>query len=379
MIRFFTILLLYSSFSLYSFDGKVRVLLAEYKNCSGNIFQLTSPSGFLITDLDRSVKMEIASSIITIKIDANNIYINNKKLSRSGVILSPLEGHITFEDNTYDGSFIIIKDQKDCYLINSLHIEDYVYSVLRWESWPGWPIEVNKAFAITCRTYVVAKVIEARSAHKKSRVKRWYDIKNTNIHQTYKGTHTCHHVRQAVTETCGIIMTYKKKPIVAMYDACCGGVIPAGLHGIDFVGAPYLARSYPCTYCKNSKLYSWRVEYTAKVFGERIEPQKKITIKDVVINAKDKAGIVQNIVITTAPAVSINLSGKKIYSLFGEIKSLCFSISKKSHKIVISGKGYGHHLGMCQWGARTMVAEGWDYKGILRFYYPGISWMKLEV
>ena len=42
------------------------------------------------------------------------------------------------------------------------------------------------------------------------------------------------------------------------------------------------------------------------------------------------------------------------------------------------GKGYGHHLGICQWGARYMVDAGWNYQRILQFYYPGADFMKLK-
>ncbi len=45
--------------------------------------------------------------------------------------------------------------------------------------------------------------------------------------------------------------------------------------------------------------------------------------------------------------------------------------------ITFKGTGYGHHMGLCQWGARELVNQGWNYKKILHFYYPGTTFMKL--
>jgi len=73
----------------------------------------------------------------------------------------------------------------------------------------------------------------------------------------------------------------------------------------------------------------------------------------------------------------IKVSGKKLYSMLKDIKSFCFNIQKKADKIVFNGRGYGHHIGLCQWGAREMVRDGWDYKKILRFYYPSTNFMRL--
>jgi stage II sporulation protein D len=52
-------------------------------------------------------------------------------------------------------------------------------------------------------------------------------------------------------------------------------------------------------------------------------------------------------------------------------------MQKKAGMIVVSGRGFGHHLGLCQWGARQMVREGCDYKQILRYYYPETYFIKI--
>ena len=86
------------------------------------------------------------------------------------------------------------------------------------------PLEVNKAFAIASRSYALVKYLEGAKS------KKPYHIKNTNVHQTYNGFHTNPVLIQAVKETSGVILTYDKKPILAMFDCCCGDVIPCLLY-----------------------------------------------------------------------------------------------------------------------------------------------------
>ena len=53
-------------------------------------------------------------------------------------------------------------------------------------------------------------------------------------------------------------------------------------------------------------------------------------------------------------------------------------VEKKGKSIVFNGQGYGHHLGICQWGAKNIVDAGWNYTSILEFYYPGTVIMQLK-
>ena len=71
------------------------------------------------------------------------------------------------------------------------------------------------------------------------------------------------------------------------------------------------------------------------------------------------------------------ITGKKLYSLVPAVKSFCFFSKKNQKQIMFKGRGYGHHVGLCQWGAREMVRDGWDYRRILQFYYPNTEFKQL--
>ncbi|HRN77719.1 MAG TPA: SpoIID/LytB domain-containing protein [Candidatus Dependentiae bacterium] len=350
----------------------VRVLLDECDHTKQHSWELLAPAGFLVHDDVKKVCYSYDTDTLIIKYHKGAFYINGKKMPGLQLFVRPKGAHIGLHGNTYQGGLWFVQHKKHVYLINCLEIEDYVFAVLRTESWPGWPLEVNKVFAIASRTYVVSMVLNAKKS------KRLYHVKNTSEHQTYAGFHSCPVIRKAVEETKGIFLAHKQKPIVAMFDCCCGGIIPAHMEGINFDEAPYLARGYACTHCRNCRMYAWRAEYTHEEFEniikQRIHDFSKL--KNIEVKRYDLAGVVQETVVHS-PVRKVVLSGKEFYRLHKDIKSFAFSVQHTSDRIIFTGNGLGHHIGLCQWGARAMVSDGWDYKKILEFYYPGTEFMKL--
>ncbi len=352
---------------------RINVLLDQCNKRVSTEWNFVAEKGFVITqDIQKKVKKKIHNSHVKIVVRKSLIFCNGKKVI-GPLRLSARGGCIKFNGVAYDGDFLIMPYKDTVVCINRVELEDYVTSVLKTESWPGWPLEVNKVFAIACRTYVMYKKIESR------RSKRPYHVKNSNVHQTYKGKHDVSVLKDAVKQTQGIILGFKDKPILAMFDCCCGGIIPAYIAGFDFNKAPYLARTYACTHCEKSSLYSWQVSYEHALFEEVIKrhEQKISWLLDIHIIEKDKAGLVTSVRLRSSKKQVI-ISGKRLYSLLKDVKSFFFDIEKKSGKIIFTGRGFGHHLGLCQWGARQMVRDGWGYKSILRFYYPGVHFMQLN-
>jgi stage II sporulation protein D len=354
---------------------KVRVLLAKTENEVATEWKYLSPRGFVIYLKDDAGKIKktikVKTSVVTIKIKREILLCNGKRMT--GVVcIRPLSGHGEFNGTAYDGDFTIMNHKNSFLCINNVDLEDYISAVLRTESWPGWPLEVNKAFAITSRSYVVFKALEAQ------RSGRPFDVKNSNAHQTYRGKHDIVLLKKAVAHTRGMVLGFAGKPILAMFDCCCGGVIPAHVANFDFAKVPYLARTYACFYCKQSSLYSWTVSYNRHAFEALLRkhyPNIK-QLSDIRVIKKDKAGLALEVRVKGSKEMQI-ISGKELYSLLKEVKSFYFDVSKKADTIIFLGRGFGHHLGLCQWGARQMVREGWDYKSIVRFYYPGTYFMHL--
>lgn len=352
----------------------VKVLLAEEPATGSWRVELPGKRCYVLDPNNRKRYSVLEGASVEVKRMQKQWFVNGKRvLAGNQCWVRPEKGLCVYNGVTYHGSILFVLDKGSMLVINCLDLENYVSCVLYAETWPGWPIEMNKTQAVVCRTYVLSMVAEARRLHK------LYHIKNTNIHQMYEGAHSVKVLQDAVEQTKGLFLSYKNKPITAMFDGCCGGVIPADIHGYDFVTAPYLARKKACTYCKTSKVYRWDIAYSTHELVRRLSAEfpSLSTIVDIAVTKRDAAGLVKAIVIKDKKR-SYTLTGKKIYALVRGVKSFCFTITKRGNTVYIKGRGYGHHMGLCQWGAREMVRAGFTFRQILSFYYPGIMLMRLQ-
>lgn len=351
----------------------VHVLLAESVG-SNMPWVICAEKGVEFTDslLDDGKKLSSPETTYEIHFHDGFFYVNKKRLRSFPFVIKPQEGYLVFQGKPYHGYLMLQIEDGRGMLINHVDLEDYVCAVLKTEGWPGWPLEMYKVLAITCRTYVMAMIKEAKAKE------RAYHVRNTNKHQTYEGAHQSPVLRRAVDETKGIFLTHNNQPILAMFDICCGGVIPAGISGFNFERAPYLAREYACTHCKKCKSYSWNVSMDKDeliTYLQKEYPQLT-AVRDVKITEKDTAGLVKEALIKGARAVC-TLTGRKLYSCIKGIRSYCFDVTKKGSTVTFKGRGFGHHIGLCQWGARAMVDDGWCHTSILSFYYPETKLMRL--
>ncbi len=304
------------------------------------------------------------------KIPKNNLVYRTKTLTIKSFSKTPL----TINNKQYQGDCTIhINDAyKAYYLINTLALEEYVYSVLVCESYTHWPLEMQKIQAIATRTFAAHCMEEA------TKNKKIYDIKNSTFHQRYDGTHQYSHLREAIERTKNMIITHENKIALTMFDACCGGIIPSKLSTIDFTKAPYLKRSYRCTFCKNFSLYRWDYSCSLKDLTTALSnsPHKSKLLacgplQNIRISDYDSAGSVHTLE-CKGKKKSVTLPSHSIKNCLQKgLKSKFFTIEQKKDIVTFKGKAFGHGLGLCQHGARAMITKKYDYKKILAFYFPG--------
>lgn len=355
----------------------IRVLLQEAlpKEVS---WEINSDEGFILYAPESKEKTVLKEKKLLVTLKNNFFHLNNHKVQDSHFFILPVRGLIGQGTISYDGVFSLTIVKDVAYLVNHLDLEEYLMSVLRYESIPGWPDEVQKVFCIAVRSYAISKVLEQREHRDKNRPSYPYDIKNTNAHQVYRGHEkdTCY--KRIVEATRDIVLAYNNKPILAMFDIACGGVIPGKKKGIHFNKAPYLKRTYACNYCQENPFYRWETMIT---FAELEKSLAKLIptigqIRDMKIESCDDAGIAQNINIRGSHGW-VTITAAQLRSVNKNLRSLCFTLSKRGRSVTISGKGHGHHMGLCQWGAYHLVKKGWNFKRVLQFYYPQTTFMKL--
>ncbi len=357
----------------------IRVLLDE-RELNDVRWVLKSAGGFVLFAPGEKEKTVFQAAALEIGYKQKSFSINGRKITGEHLFILPLQGLISYQRKEFDGIFALTAYKDKAFLVNHVDLEDYVLSVLPYESWPGWPDEVQKAFCISFRSYGIAKVLEQRHLHEKNKAAFPYDIKNTNHHQQYKGRLKDTPYKKIVEATSGMVLAYQDKPILAMFDICCGGIIPAKTKSLNFSKAPYLGRRYPCFFCKDYRMYRWSKQYA---WGEIEKAMREDfpqigTLRDVRILSQDEAGLVREIQLRDRLHHCHTITGARFKALLKNVPSACFTIKKTGKVITLSGRGHGHLVGLCQRGAYQLVKKGWSYKNVLKYYYPKTHFMKLQ-
>ncbi len=283
----------------------------------------------------------------------------------------------------YRGSLLVKQKEDFLEVINELLLEEYLYGVIEREVSSSWPFDVLCAQAIAARTYALEKRELERLAEDQD-----YHLSWTTEDQVYGGVESeTRQARRAVDLTQGKVITYQGELIKAFYHNCCGGhtVSSGDVWGEeDF---PYL-KAEPDEFCKESPYYKWEWEI-------KVSELRKILIKEGFSVGK----IYRLQVLTRTQDLSFeeggraaelriyykggsqDLTGKEFRELVNQwiekdmLRSTLFEIKSRTERearyFVFQGRGSGHGVGMCQWGAKKMAEEGRNFQDILQFYYSG--------
>lgn len=258
------------------------------------------------------------------------------------------------------------------YIINILNIEEYLYSVVPSEMPSGWNTEALKAQAVASRTYSYYHLL-------KNNGKTIYDLDATTNFQVYKGiTSETQYTTEAVQETAGIIMIYGYEPIIAYFHSTSGGKTSDDRDVWPGSDLPYL-ESVECKYSENSPHHQWTTELTIDEIRKALESKYKRIGNIQKLSFKKNNDRVIEVTITHNNG-NIKLTGNEFRLLFhsGKLKSTYFTAKRDNKVLHISGHGWGHGVGMCQWGAKGRGEKGIKYDLILNHYYKDIKFKKIS-
>ena len=252
-------------------------------------------------------------------------------------------------------SIIELKDDKD--IDNKL--EDYIVGVVAGEMPVNFPYEALKAQAVAARTYAVRQINE--NSHTKYKdiaqayvsVDRMKEMWGSNFDKYYEK------VRGVVYSTAGEILEYNNEPILAAFCSTTNGYTQE-CSGVWSEDLPYL-RSVKSEGDELSPYYYGTVTLSSERFGE-LFGSCNFEITEI-----NEAGYVKSVKIG-----NLIYSGEEIRSMAG-LKSASFDISVKGDDIVFTTRGYGHGVGMSQYGACYMANNGSDYRDILTHYYSNAN------
>ena len=268
----------------------------------------------------------------------------------------------------YRGALVVRSVEGDrVTVVNELSIDDYLKGVLPREVIVTWPDQALRVQAVASRTYL--------ASHLGSHSKQGFDLCSEVHCQVYGGMAKEHpKTNDAVESTRDQVLVYGGKPISAFFHSHCGGSTEQVQPVWGPANKPYLPRK-KCGYCKANPRYTWSLSLRGEEILSALRAKtavKGAKLKTLRVKKKSMSGRTQTITVVT-DAGTYDLSGNEFrIALHPEkIRSTLWTEFKRhGDGYQFQGKGWGHGVGMCQWGAKGQAEAGRDYRDILDFYYP---------
>ncbi len=280
------------------------------------------------------------------------------------------EGEIFVGKRAYHHSLEIIRDAGGkLRAVSELSLEEYLKGVLPVEASPAWPLDSLKAHAIVSRTYALFSMLENPD--------RRYAVAADVSSQVYGGLGTHNRITDAAVDaTRGQILTYKGKIFPAYFHSTCGGHTARADQVWTIQKHPCLM-GVKCDFCRGSKNYRWDCQFTLKQIEARLKKNgfNVAGVTGLAAQGKDESGRALYFEITDAKGTKrISSNGLRMFLSPAHFKStLVTSIKRGGSAYYFQGKGWGHGVGLCQYGAKKLAELGYNYKQILAFYYPQSS------
>ena len=260
--------------------------------------------------------------------------------------------------------------------VREMDIEAYVRGVVAGEMKNDWPEEALKAQAILARTFVLKFLGDKDSKYEGADIST--DVAEA---QAYAPDSVNERVAEAVRETRGLAMAYEGEFPNAWFHAHSGGMTELPSVALEYKGGdPAYLQAAPSE--ESDKAPDNAKEWTATFTAEQVkracaDAGTKVTedVTSVKVGEKGESGRAKTLIVNgesvSAPSFRIQIGANKLRS------TLIDDIEVKDGKVTFQGRGFGHGVGLSQWGAYRMAEEGANAEAILQKYFPGVEIVEL--
>jgi stage II sporulation protein D len=341
----------------------VRVLVAEGKASMA----VTGPGGLTLTDVAgrRTILQRAAASPVRMEHRRQGVLVRDTGAALPVVVVWP--GRVPtllLDGQAYRGRIEVHRQNGGLTAVNVVELEDYLQGVVKDEIPPGWPAEAAKAMAVAARTYAVHRLQQNPRA--------LFHLRATTASQVYGGAgNEDARTSWAVQETRGKILTFGGEPIAAFYHSCSGGATEDALDvfGLSFdtvvgvkddfsLGCPHVLWV--------ERLTPVEIERSLAQAGYQVS-----AIEDIQALVRSRTGRILKIAIEHRGGRLV-LEGRRFREAVGNdiIRSTDFEVRSDRKSFTFVGRGWGHGVGLSQWGAKEMADLAYQHQDILKFYYP---------
>jgi len=380
--------------SLPNQEIQIRVRLSDSSEVSrvrGYDLEFYSPEGMkLIQKADQTTEWRLTCG-------QKMVFLQNIKSRKTIEISGPVEvrtpaGFIRYQNQPYRDQLTIYPDSlSGCEVVNRVSLEKYLDGLVNAEFSSKWDAKAVGAQVIAARTYALYRMEEVKNSSSIH-----FDVDATEKDQVYDGSiREDYHAARVVEDTKGQVLltalsTGVPVPMKAFYHSTCGGktTLPERVWGMR---SPGFKKTVPCPFCRVSPSYSWSARFTQ---GE-LESLLRIALKNrypsiagrylhsvqPIENASSQR--MDSVLLEWSGGLRFKVSGNELRMALGakKLKSTHFRIVSLgvgiSRTWQILGRGNGHGVGMCQWGAKVMGEKGFTTTQILKHYYPDAIIKKL--
>ncbi len=343
---------------------RVRILVTKSPS------MISSPSGFRIGS-PRSDKSKLISNAVKIRASSGSMVVGTSKV-RGDVVAIPNDAGNSLRVNgrRYRGFLVFHPLGGSRYdVIEYLTFSEYLYGVLPKEVDATWPIESLKAQAVVSRSYALAS--------KRARGKERFDLSSTVLDQVYGGQESEKpESNRAVDETQGyILVDSANQPVRAFFHAACGGHtdLPQYVWKTDPAQDVYEVISDK-DFCADYPRHKWQLTMSLNTLRDKMRRAgfRLKTIQDISVLQKSPSGRSQTIILQTSKG-EVQMAGNRFRLALGPEtlrSTLLTNVQVKKRHVYFEGMGWGHGVGLCQWGARGRAEAGQTFSQILIAYYP---------
>jgi len=376
------------------FKKSIRVFIDELPEHSGLKFKCNSLAksaneGMISVKENSEINISASQGFITVSSGRKNL------VSHVIEIFPTVKNNfIDYKGKKYRGIFKLVISGSKITLINELEVEDYLKGVLPLEMGNisgAENAEALKAFSIVARNFSYMKL------ERKNPV---FDVYTDTRDQVYGGYSVEKaSSNKAINETAGMILTYNHSPAEVFYFSSCGGYTEDVGNVFSQKSIPYLTtvKDNMEPNCKIAPNFEWKEIYTGGKIVKRLFESKLIENTDCVFvsmeaESRFKSGRVNALSIKLrsfeGAEKEVKIYSNNIRRIIKQssgnsiLRSTMFQVETKGSgndaEIVLTGKGNGHGVGLCQWGAIAKSRRGDSFREILAFYFPGTRVEKID-
>ncbi len=318
---------------------------------------------------DRAGASEWRGREATIRVVEDSLRLNGKPVAGDEMIIEAKPALYYIGRDKFRGRLHVYVDEADSLLVvDELDIEDYLAGLINSEISSNWPIEAVKAQAIAARTYALHQI---SGANRHAPVAR-YDVESTVADQVYHGAHReDRRAYEGVRATTGMVLTRGGVVFPAFYHSTCGGYTE-NAHNVwtDMTSSPAIVDRY----CRYAPYGEWflripRTEFLAVMTRAGVLKPHQLLVDVRRLPLPDSPRVDEVVFGTDGGEVRVKATKLRHILGYKRLKSTWFNVGLEGDEVVFARRGFGHGVGLCQWGAKGMAEAGYTYKEILKHYY----------